>query len=43
VAGNFLTMLKDIVAVGDDLRFFPQGAYIGSPSVKIKELAIAGA
>lgn len=43
VAGNFLTMLKDIVAVGDDLRFFPQGAYIGSPSVKVKELAIAGA
>jgi PmbA protein len=43
VAGNFLTMLKDIVAVGSDLRFFPQGAYIGSPSVKVKELAIAGA
>jgi PmbA protein len=43
VAGNFLTMLKDIVALGDDLRFFPQGAYIGSPSVKVKDLAIAGA
>lgn len=43
VAGNFFSMLKDVVAVGDDLRFYPQGAFIGSPSVKIKELAIAGA
>lgn len=43
VAGNFFTMLKDIVAMGDDLRFFPQGAFIGSPSVKVKEMAIAGA
>lgn len=43
VAGNFLTLLQDIEALGDDLRFFPQGAYIGSPSVKVKDLAIAGA
>jgi PmbA protein len=43
VAGNFLKMLEDVEAVGDDLRFFPHGAYIGSPSMRVKELAIAGA
>lgn len=43
VAGNFLQLLKDVVAVGDDLRFFPQGGYIGTPSLRVKELAIAGA
>jgi PmbA protein len=43
VAGNFLAMLQAVEAVGDDLRFFPHGAYIGSPSVRIGSLAIAGA
>lgn len=42
VAGNFLTMLKEVEAVGDDLRFFPEGAYIGTPSLRIRELSIAG-
>lgn len=42
VAGNFLALLAGIEAVGDDLRFFPQGAYIGSPSVRVAGLAIAG-
>ena len=42
VAGNFLQLLKDVVAVGDDLEFFPQGGYVGTPSLRIRELAIAG-
>jgi PmbA protein len=42
VAGNFLAMLKEVEAVGDDQRFYPEGAYIGTPSLRIKELAIAG-
>ncbi|MEB3198356.1 MAG: metallopeptidase TldD-related protein [Candidatus Sericytochromatia bacterium] len=43
VAGNFVTMLAGVEALGDDLEFHPHGAYIGSPSVRIAELAIAGA
>lgn len=42
VAGNFLDLLAGVEAVGDDLRFYPQGAYIGSPSVRVAALAIAG-
>ena len=42
VAGNFLALLAGVEAVGDDLRFFPSGAYIGSPSVRVAALAIAG-
>jgi PmbA protein len=43
VAGNFLELLAGVEAVGDDLQFFPHGAFIGSPSLRIKQLAIAGA
>ena len=44
IAGNFYQMLKDILAVGSDLRFgFPAGAgQIGAPSVYVKELTVAG-
>lgn len=43
VAGNFLTMLGQVEAVGNDLKFgYPMGSYIGSPTLKIKELAISG-
>ncbi len=43
VAGNYFEMLKDIEETGSDLKFgLPGGAYIGSPSLKIKKLAIAG-
>lgn len=42
-AGNFFTLLKDIEAVGADLRFgLPSGSQFGSPSILIKELSIAG-
>jgi PmbA protein len=40
VAGNYLDLLKDVVGVCDDLHF--NYAYIGSPSLKIKNLVVAG-
>lgn len=40
VAGNFFDLLKNIEEVGSDLKF-PMSS-IGSPSVKINELSIAG-
>lgn len=40
VAGNFYALLRDIEAVGHDLRF--EGSPIGSPSVLVKALHIAG-
>lgn len=43
IAGNFVEMLKDVEAVGNDLNFgLPMGSMIGSPSLRIKGLAIAG-
>jgi PmbA protein len=40
VAGNFIGMLKDIVAVGNDLKSSYYG--ITSPSIKIRSMAVAG-
>lgn len=40
VAGNFFTLLTDIEEVGNDLKF-PISS-VGSPSIMIKELSIAG-
>lgn len=40
VAGNFFALLQDIEAVGSDLLF--EGSPIGSPSVAVKKLNIAG-
>lgn len=40
IAGNYFGMLKDIEEVGNDLKF-PMSS-IGSPSIKIKEISIAG-
>ncbi|GHT96949.1 peptidase [Spirochaetia bacterium] len=39
IAGNFFTLLKDIVAVGTDLEF---KGNISSPSVLVRELSVAG-
>ena len=41
VAGNFYQLLKDITDVGGDLLF--EASPIGSPSVLVKRLDIAGA
>lgn len=40
VAGNFYTLLKDVLAIGSDLFFGMSG--VGSPSVWIRELTVAG-
>ena len=43
VAGNFISMMKDVVAVGSDLRFgMPQGGYFASPSILVSGLSVAG-
>lgn len=43
VAGNFYQMLKDVEAVGSDLRFgFPSSSCFGSPSLLISGLSVAG-
>jgi len=43
IAGNLYELLKDIEAIGDDLEFgMPMNGYIGSPSIKVKSLSVAG-
>ena len=43
VAGNFFAVLKDIVAVADDLAFgLPGGSLVGSPTIWVKVLSVAG-
>ncbi len=39
IAGNVLDLMKNVIAVGSDLRFFGR---IGSPSLLVKELSIGG-
>lgn len=42
-AGNFLSMMKDILAVGSDLKFVAPGSgRIGAPSILVRELVFAG-
>ena len=43
VAGNFLELLHDIEAIGNDLEFSPMTGGAGAPSVRVKVLAIGGA
>lgn len=40
IAGNYLTLLNNVVEVCDDLKF--NYAFIGSPSLKIKSLVVSG-
>lgn len=43
IAGNFIAMLQDVIGVGNDLNFgLPTGSMIGSPSLLVKGLAVAG-
>ena len=43
VAGNLYKMLNDIESIGNDRKFsYPGSNYFGSPSIKIKSLAISG-
>ena len=43
IAGNFLTMMQSIEAIGSDLRFGPpMGGRIGTPSLLIEKLIVSG-
>ena len=45
ISGNFLQLMKDITAIGEDLKFSPwalSAHRCGSPSVLVKEINIAG-
>lgn len=43
IAGNFYEVLKNIEIVGEDLKFaMPDITYVGSPSLKIKDISVAG-
>ncbi|WP_350342626.1 TldD/PmbA family protein [Proteinivorax tanatarense] len=43
IAGNFFEVINDIEEIGSDLKFgIPQNGYIGSPSIKIKKIAVSG-
>jgi len=42
IATDILSFCKKIDAIGNDLRFFPSGGFIGSPSLLIKDIAISG-
>ncbi len=42
IAGNLLPLLRGIIAVGSDLRFFGLGSGIGSPSLLVDRIMISG-
>lgn len=43
ISGNYFDVLKDIEQVSNDLEFtMPGYGYIGSPSIKIRSLSVAG-
>ncbi|MCT4545329.1 MAG: TldD/PmbA family protein [Vallitalea sp.] len=43
VSGNYYDVLKNVEQIGNDLTFaLPGKGYIGSPSIKVKTLSIAG-
>lgn len=43
IASTILDILRAVVAVGSDLRFFPFGGAIGAPTVLVEEMTVAGA
>ncbi len=43
IASNFYEMLQNIEEIGSDLELgLPMGAYVSSPTLKIKEISVAG-
>lgn len=43
IAGNLFEVFRDIIAIGNDLKFgLPSYGYIGSPSILVKSLSVAG-
>ncbi len=43
VASTLPEILKSVTAVGSDLRFFPGGGALGSPTLLIGEMTVGGA
>jgi PmbA protein len=43
VAGTLLGLLQAVEAVGSDLRFMVGGAFVGAPSVLVRDLPLSGA
>lgn len=43
IASTLLDMLRNVVAVGSDLRFFPGGGATGAPTLLVSEMTVAGA
>ncbi len=43
IAGNFIGMMKNVTAVGSDLKYaMPMMGYYGSPSLLVRSLTVAG-
>jgi PmbA protein len=42
IASTILDILRNVVAVGNDLRFLPFGGSIGTPTILIGEMTVAG-
>lgn len=43
ISANYIELLKDIEDIGNDLKFIaPHNGYVGSPSIKVKSLSVAG-
>lgn len=42
IATDVLSFCKKIEAIGNDLKFFPSGGFIGSPCLYIKDISISG-
>jgi PmbA protein len=43
VAGNFIDLMEDVSAVGNDLKYaLPSGGYFASPSLLVAKLSVAG-
>jgi predicted Zn-dependent protease len=42
VASTLLDVLRGVTALGSDLRFFPFGGSLGSPTILVGEMTVAG-
>jgi len=42
IASNMADMLRNVVAVGKDLRFIPLAASVGSPTIVVEDMTIGG-
>jgi PmbA protein len=42
IAGNMLEMLRNVAAIGSDLRWIPSGGVIGTPTLHFADMTVAG-